>query len=78
MVNCYIRVVRDGGGIVTTSIFVAAAMVVVRREIRSLLSENGRSIVITNTWAESFLNRIGFVRGKAVLQQRSPLRILKM
>ena len=40
----------------------AAAAAIVKKQDRSLLSENGGHIRITKTWAKSFLQRIGYVK----------------
>lgn len=62
-VKHYIRAVREGGGVVTTAITMAAATAIVRRADRNLLSENGGPIDITVNWAKSLLYRMGFEEG---------------
>ena len=62
VVKHYIRAVREGGGVITTAITMAAATAIVRRADRNLLSENGGPIDITVNWAKSLLYRMGFVK----------------
>jgi len=47
--------VWERGGVITTTITMAAAMAIVRRSDRNLLSENGGSISITPNWAKFLL-----------------------
>ena len=61
-VKHYIRAVREGGGVITTAITMAAATAIMRRADRNLLSENGGPIDITVNWAKSLLYRMGFVK----------------
>ncbi len=61
-VKSYIRAVREHGGMITSSITMAAATAIVRRADRNLLAENGGPITITNNWAKSLLYRMNFVK----------------
>ena len=61
-VQSYIRAVREGGGVITTAITMAAAMAIVRRADRNLLAEHGGPITITTNWAKSLLYRMNFVK----------------
>ena len=61
-VKSYIQAVRGGGGVVTTSITMAAATAIVQKADRTLLGENGGPITITNNWAKSLLHRMNFVK----------------
>ena len=61
-VKSYIQVVREGGGVVTTSITMAAATAIVRKADKSSIAENGGHITITNKWAKSLLYRMNFVK----------------
>ena len=54
----YLRAVREGGGVVTTSITVAAATAIVRKADRNLLAEHGGPITITKDWV-NFVKRRG-------------------
>ena len=60
-VKSYIRAVREGG-VVTTSITVAAATAIIRKADRNLLAEHGGPITITKDWAKSLLFRMNFVK----------------
>ena len=61
-VKSYIQPVHEGGGVITTSITMAAATAIVRKADRNLLGENGGPSTITNNWAKSLLYRINFVK----------------
>ena len=61
-VKNYIKAVREAGGIINTSITIAAATAIVQKTDRSLLSENGGPITITTNWAKSLLYRLNFVK----------------
>ena len=61
-VKAYIQALREEGGVVTTSITMAAATAIVRKADRNLLGENGGPITITNNWAKSLLYRMNFVK----------------
>ena len=63
-VKFYIQAVWERGGVITTTITMAAATAIVRRSDRNLLSENGGSISITPNWAKSLLCRLNFVKRK--------------
>ena len=54
-VKNYIKAVREAGGVINTSITIAATTAIVRKSDRSLLSENGGPITITTNWAKSLL-----------------------
>ena len=61
-VKAYIQALCEEGGVVTTSITMAAATAIVRTVDRNLLEENGGPITITNNWAKSLLYRMNFVK----------------
>ena len=62
-VKCYIKAVREEGGVVTSTIVIAAATAIIKKKHdMNLLSEHGGPIKVSNTWAKSFLQRIGFVK----------------
>ena len=61
-VKSYIQAVHEAGGVITTSISIAATTAIVRRSDRNLLSENGGPITLTNNWAKSLLYRLNFVK----------------
>ena len=56
------RNVRKAGGIITSSIVVAAATAMVRKDDAKLLTENGGPLSITMNWAKSLLYRMQFVK----------------
>ena len=51
-VKSYIRAIREGGGVVTTSIKMAAATAIVRKEDRNFLGENGGPITMKHKSAK--------------------------
>ena len=61
-VEGYTRNVREAGGIVTSSIFAAAATPMARKDDVKLLTENGGPLSITTNWAMSLLYRMQFVK----------------
>ena len=61
-VKSYIKAVREGGGVITTSVTMAAATAIIRKADRSLLAENGGHITNTNNWTKSLLYRMNFVK----------------
>lgn len=61
-VQKYIQTVREGGGVITTSITMAAAEAIVKKADRNLLSENEGPVTITNNWAKSLLQRMNYVK----------------
>ena len=60
-VKCYIQAVREGGGVITTAITMAAATAIVRKSDRNL-AEYGGPITIASYWTKSFLSRMNFVK----------------
>ena len=61
MVEEYIHALRLVGGIVNTSIVVAATTSILEHLDPSRLSQNGGDITLENIWAKSFLSRNSFV-----------------
>ena len=76
-VKLFIQGLRDAGGIVTTSITMAAATGIIRRSNRNLLSENGGPISITSNWAKSLLYRMNFVKRGVVQLPKSLYLIMR-
>jgi hypothetical protein len=64
MVQEYLRKVREGGGMVTARIAMAAATGIMAAYDKSQLAQHGGHIEITRPWAYSILNRMGFVQRK--------------
>ena len=65
-VKSYIRSVREGGGLITTEITMAAARAIVRKYNPGLLTDESTGeegpITITSNWAKSLLYRMKFVK----------------
>ena len=61
-VKAYLRCVREGGGIVTSSITIAAATAIVKKHDTHLLAEFGGPILLSKNWAKSLLYRMQFVK----------------
>ena len=64
-VQKYLRKVRDGGGVVSARIAIAAARGIVLSCEHSRLVEYGGPVELTKGWAYSLLGRMEFVRRKA-------------
>ena len=58
----YVKNLREAGAVINSSIVRAAAEGIVKNHDSNLLQCNGGHIVITKSWAKSFLDRIGFVK----------------
>ena len=63
----YLRNLRAEGGIITSQIVISAATGILKFHDKAFLSQ----IELTKTWAESLLNRMGFVRRKGTKTARS-------
>ena len=63
--QAYIWRVREAGGIITSSIVIAAARGLVTKHDSSLLDINGGPISLKKNWANSLLSRMGLVKRKA-------------
>ena len=61
-VKAYIRAIRDIGGVVTTTITIAAGKAIVSTVDRSLLIENGAPATLSKNWAKSLLYKLNFVK----------------
>ena len=60
----YIRALRMAGGVVNTTIVMAAANGIVKAKDISRLASHGGSITINKGWARSLLNRMKYVKRK--------------
>ena len=60
-VQAYLMSLREAGGVVNTSIAIAAATGIIRRHDSNLLAVNGGHIVLTKHWAQYLLQRMGYV-----------------
>ena len=65
MVQKYLKKVREGGGVVTARVVVAAARAIILTQDRSKLVEFGGHIELNRAWAFSLLRRMKFVKRKA-------------
>ena len=61
---------RDAGGVVNTSIAIAAANGIVRRHDSNLLAVNGGHILLTKHWAQYLMERMGYVKRKATTKAK--------
>ena len=64
-VRAYIIKLRDKGGVINSAIVKASAIGIVLKHDMRLLKVNGGHIDITKHWAQSFLNRMGYVKRRA-------------
>ena len=64
-VQHYLKRVRQGGGVVSARIVIAAARGIVLSCNRSRLAEFGGDVAITRHWAYALLRRMNFVKRKA-------------
>ena len=65
MVQKYLKKVREGGGVVTARVVVAAVRAIILTQDRSKLVEFGGHIELNRAWAFSLLRRMKFVKRKA-------------
>ena len=63
-VQCYVQALRTAGGVVNTTIVMAAAMGIVSARDPTMLTLHGGHINITKTWAKSLLGRMRYVKRK--------------
>ena len=63
-VQDYVKALRIEGGVVNTSIVMAACEGIVTAKDASKLSSHGGHIHVTKTWAKSLLGRMGYVKRK--------------
>ncbi|KAK6167122.1 hypothetical protein SNE40_021221 [Patella caerulea] len=69
-VSKHIKLIREAGGIVNSAIVIATARGIVKRKNKWNLAENGESLNINKSWAQSFLQRLGFVKCKGTKAAR--------
>ena len=73
-VKLYIQAVWEAGGVITTSITIAAAMAIVQRADRQLLPEDGGDpITLTTNWVKSLLYKLNFVKRKGSSAAKIPV-----
>ena len=61
-IKCYIRALRDAGGVVNTAIVLAAATGILQRKDPTSLQRNGGHIILRKSWAEYLLKTMDFVK----------------
>ena len=64
-VKSYIFALHDKGGVINSTIVRAAAIGIIMKTDKRLLKSNGGSIDISKHWAQSFMDRLGFVKRRA-------------
>ena len=69
-VQKYIKALRASGTVISSPLGVAAAQGIVEAKDRTLLVENGGTIHLTRSWANSLIQRMGFVRRAATTQAK--------
>ena len=63
-VQAYLHMLRDSGGVINTSIAIAAATGIIRKKDSNLFTANGGHIVLTNHWSQYLLQRMEYVKRK--------------
>ena len=71
-VQMYLKKVREGGGVVSARIAMAAARGIVLTCDRSLLVEFGGHVELSKLWAYSLLDRMKFVQRKVCHEKNGP------
>ena len=77
-VKYYLLATRKGGGAVTTDITIEALGIICRKD-SNLLAQNGGHIALTRDWAQSLLDRMGFitfVKRKATTKAKEKYRTI--
>ena len=64
-IKCYIRGLRDAGGVVNTAIVLAAATGILQRKDPTSLQCNGGHIILKKSWAKYLLKTMDFVKRRA-------------
>ena len=64
-IKCYIRAVRDAGGVINTAIVLAAATGILQRKDPTSLQCNGGHIILKKSWAKYLLKTMKFVKRRA-------------
>ena len=65
-VQAYLLNLREVGGVVNGAIARASAKGIIRMKNSKLLASNGDHIVLTKDWSRYLLQRMGFVKRKAL------------
>ena len=61
-VKSHIKDIREKGGGIDTTVFIASAEAMVKKVDKNLLKDYGGPIDLTPTWAKSLLYCIGYVK----------------
>ena len=69
-VQAYLHMLRDSGGVINTSIAIAAATGIVRKKDSNLFAANGGHIVLTNHWSQYLLQRMEYVKRKSTAKAK--------
>ena len=64
-IKCYIRALRDAGGVVNTAIVLAAATGILQRKDPTSLHCNGGHIILKKSWAKYLLKTMDSVKRRA-------------
>ena len=75
-IQAYVQTLHNNVGSVTTAIVSAAARGILMKVSRSMLSKYGGPATLTKAWAQSLLQRMGFVKLEVSPSVRFLLRIL--
>ena len=59
------------GGVVNTSIILAAAEGIIGARYPGRLKREGGDLILTKDWAKSLMKCMGFVRGRCLMQEKS-------
>ena len=76
-VQAYLSMLRDSGGVINTTIAIAAATGIVRKKDSNLLAANGGHIALTKHWAQYLLERMGFVKRKSTTKVKVSVKDLE-
>ena len=73
-VKAYIRCVRESGGVITSSIVVAAGEAIVKKHNPKLFFDHGGHLTLTKSWAKSLLHRMQFVQRKSCSTKKTMIQ----
>ena len=76
-VQAYLSKLRDSGGVINTTIAIAATTGIVRKKDSNLLAANGGHIALTKHWAQYLLERMGFVKRKSTTKVKVSVKDLE-
>ena len=73
----YVKNLRDAGAVINSAIVRAVAEGIVKNHDSNLLQCSDGHIIVTKSWAKSFLDRMGYVKRRASTKLKSTLLIWK-